>query len=571
MPPKLSICIPTYNRAGLLKRQLRTLELALSRIPICSYEIVFRDNASIDETPQVIQTFAQRLPVKYVRNSENIGAISNVLSVPREATGEFVWLLGDDDLVLPYAFEKIFKSFENFPEVEGHVVSHAIEREDRREILESSILTDEAISCHMCLIRNGTKEKYLPRFEEVFKLTDIGAALNFLSNVIFLRKDWIEKVGPYLAHCESHDALSDVITVGGHTCIWAEILVGKPIAVINTPLVIGFVGQQKFLAQWDVICWVFFLDLSKRFLEFGADPDCIRIYQRNIYRSSTVLGRLVVSNDEYTKKYFSLKALISNFGDDEVLWQSLMQALHSVHGGYSKLKFVTKLGFAIIKSNRRWFYVVRMLLRKLKKMIRSAFRKETVSRKTDYSARFESLNCEATDFFKMTVAGASDANIKHPLYLKNQKYLSVGQGFYSGPGLRIEAWDQYRGQTFSPKIKIGERVIFNSNCHIGAIDSIEIGNDVLVGSNILITDHQHGNPHDYFPSKTYADQPLYSKGPVIIGDNVLIGENVCIMPGVAIGTNCVIGANAVVTRDVPDNSISAGNPAKVIRNIWQKI
>ena len=86
--PKLSICIPTYNRARLLKRQLRSLELALSRMPLNNFEIVFQDNASSDETPIVIQEFALRFPVKYSRNENNIGVMRNILSVPLEATGE---------------------------------------------------------------------------------------------------------------------------------------------------------------------------------------------------------------------------------------------------------------------------------------------------------------------------------------------------------------------------------------------------------------------------------------------------------------------------------------------------
>jgi acetyltransferase-like isoleucine patch superfamily enzyme len=52
--------------------------------------------------------------------------------------------------------------------------------------------------------------------------------------------------------------------------------------------------------------------------------------------------------------------------------------------------------------------------------------------------------------------------------------------------------------------------------------------------------------------------------PISVGNNVFIGLNSIVMPGVTIGNNCVIGAGSVVTRDIPDNSIAAGMPAKII-------
>lgn len=58
---------------------------------------------------------------------------------------------------------------------------------------------------------------------------------------------------------------------------------------------------------------------------------------------------------------------------------------------------------------------------------------------------------------------------------------------------------------------------------------------------------------------------LSSKGPVIIKDNVWIGDGVTILPGVTIGVNAIVGANSVVNKDIPDNAIAAGVPAKVIR------
>jgi maltose O-acetyltransferase len=58
--------------------------------------------------------------------------------------------------------------------------------------------------------------------------------------------------------------------------------------------------------------------------------------------------------------------------------------------------------------------------------------------------------------------------------------------------------------------------------------------------------------------------------PIKVEDNVWIGANATILPGVTIGKNSIVGAGAVVTKDVPENTIVGGNPAKVIRNITEK-
>lgn len=104
-------------------------------------------------------------------------------------------------------------------------------------------------------------------------------------------------------------------------------------------------------------------------------------------------------------------------------------------------------------------------------------------------------------------------------------------------------------------LKIGE------NCHIytNSID-IEHGYLIEIGNNVTIS-HAEIQAHDASTKKILG----YSKvGRVVIGDNVFIGTKAVILPGVKIGSNVVIGAGTIVSRDVPDNSICVGNPAKVV-------
>ena len=145
--------------------------------------------------------------------------------------------------------------------------------------------------------------------------------------------------------------------------------------------------------------------------------------------------------------------------------------------------------------------------------------------------------------------------------------ISIGQNFSALSCFRIETFTSYENRTYNPKLIIGNNVSFNNDCHIGCINRIEIGNNVLGASRIYITDHYHGNitsdDLQYLPGK----RPLSSKGPVIIEDNVWIGEGVAILPGVTIGVNSIIGANSVVNKDIPANCVAAGIPARVVKHL----
>ncbi len=157
--------------------------------------------------------------------------------------------------------------------------------------------------------------------------------------------------------------------------------------------------------------------------------------------------------------------------------------------------------------------------------------------------------------------------IERPLYLKGGQYISIGNNFSTLANLRLECWDSYEDDKFTPELTIGDNVCMNYNVHIGCINNITIGNNVLFASNIYITDHHHGYADERHIYLSPALRPLISKGSVVIEDNVWIGENVSIMPNVTIGEGCIIGANSVVTKSFPKYSVIGGVPAKIIKTL----
>lgn len=112
MKPKLSICIPTFNRCQYLKESLDCLWKAVEKFND-QVEIIISDNVSIDGTREVVSGFDIKFKnLKYYINSENIGAARNIFKVLSYAEGEYVWVLGDDDKILEKSVSLFFELVE---------------------------------------------------------------------------------------------------------------------------------------------------------------------------------------------------------------------------------------------------------------------------------------------------------------------------------------------------------------------------------------------------------------------------------------------------------------------------
>jgi acetyltransferase-like isoleucine patch superfamily enzyme len=98
-------------------------------------------------------------------------------------------------------------------------------------------------------------------------------------------------------------------------------------------------------------------------------------------------------------------------------------------------------------------------------------------------------------------------------------------------------------------------------------DSVIIGSNVNLGGNVVIYDTDFHSLNKFDRLDTKIDKINTNTKPVIIGSNVFVGGHSTILKGVKIGENVIIGACSVVTKDVPDNQLWAGNPAKFIREL----
>jgi glycosyltransferase involved in cell wall biosynthesis len=189
---KISICIPTYNRATHLANCLNSLKVSAGSA-VDDFEVCISDNASTDDTQEVVRQAQAVLPIRYRRNAENLGISRNFLNVVEMAEGEFVWLVGDDDLIVPSGLARLSRLIDEHPRVDFYYVN------------AFHLTTEHVLSCQQPF---DTRD--LPRHLRRFSNWQIGGELPFLSLIspkvsfdflggmflsVFRRKNWIENSG----------------------------------------------------------------------------------------------------------------------------------------------------------------------------------------------------------------------------------------------------------------------------------------------------------------------------------------------------------------------------------------
>jgi len=129
---------------------------------------------------------------------------------------------------------------------------------------------------------------------------------------------------------------------------------------------------------------------------------------------------------------------------------------------------------------------------------------------------------------------------------------SVGEGTEIRPPFHCD---------YGSHMEVGRRVFANFGLVALDVAPIRLGDDVQIGPNVQLLTPTHPLDPELRRAKWEAAEPI------VIGDNVWIGGGAIVLPGVTVGRNAVVGAGAVVTRDVPDDVVVVGNPARIVRTL----
>jgi acetyltransferase-like isoleucine patch superfamily enzyme len=147
-------------------------------------------------------------------------------------------------------------------------------------------------------------------------------------------------------------------------------------------------------------------------------------------------------------------------------------------------------------------------------------------------------------------------------------YISGSGSIFLGDRVYLSGKPQFEFATTrgtKPEIVIGDDSFVGHQCMIFCARSVRIGRHCLMAQGAKIYD-MDGHPVDAASRRSGEPMPPEGVAPVSIGDDVWIGTGALILKGVTIGDRAIVGANAVVTKDVPADTIVAGNPARVVRS-----
>lgn len=159
-------------------------------------------------------------------------------------------------------------------------------------------------------------------------------------------------------------------------------------------------------------------------------------------------------------------------------------------------------------------------------------------------------------------------DLRQPLLIKGNGSIQTGEhvkiGFESSAGF----WNTYAYMDVrnNGTIRIEQGVILNNNAALTADGTqIFIGENTVSGIGLTIST---SDGHSLLPELRHSE--AVEKRPVYIGQNVFLGDHVTILKGVTIGSGSVIGSDSVVTSDIPEQSVAAGNPCRIIRSVREQ-
>ena len=150
-------------------------------------------------------------------------------------------------------------------------------------------------------------------------------------------------------------------------------------------------------------------------------------------------------------------------------------------------------------------------------------------------------------------------------HVEHPECVTLGSGVSFGDNFYIYV-NKHKGNP-APEILIGDNCWFGADNHITANLRIEIGDNVLTGKRVTISDNNHGNAEKETLGQAPRLREVVSKGPIRIGNNVWIGGRAVVNPGVTIGDNVVVASGAVVIKNVPPDVVVGGNPARIIKKL----
>jgi glycosyltransferase involved in cell wall biosynthesis len=273
--PLLSICIPTYNRAHLLRVSLQTL---LPQVKECAtqVEVWISDNASSDNTAEVVEASRAIGPLHYSRNDSNLGYHGNTIKLSTQlARGEYVWVLGDDDLLMPGMIRRILDTIHAHRDLETFYLNYGIARyPDDWPAICIGGYTGKLRRLHV----DSVEDRSVRYWKEFIRVeTDICTEM--FAQIV--RRDiWVN-----YWHGRSVDApaANTMTAVYPHSVMWAETIMNMPSYFIGEPATACFHGSQWYSAHLTHYMLFPYTQLFQFYHKMGLDGVQLQECERGLF------------------------------------------------------------------------------------------------------------------------------------------------------------------------------------------------------------------------------------------------------------------------------------------------
>lgn len=248
---KLSVCIPTYNRSVFLVNCLHSIAANRGHIGI-DVQLCISDNCSTDDTEAIVREAQQHVPIKYSRNATNIGLVRNILRTAEMADGEFIWMIGNDDLLMPNALDEIIELITRHRQIEYFFVN-------------SSHLSAEYVLAFPQPFALSNLPAGMPRYSPrqfsgeipFMDLVDPGIAFDFLGGIflsVFKREKWIANVTVLdPAAMASDEMFSHFDNTFPHVKIFANAFARSGAYFCATPLSVCLAGVREWAPMYPLV------------------------------------------------------------------------------------------------------------------------------------------------------------------------------------------------------------------------------------------------------------------------------------------------------------------------------
>ncbi len=326
MKPLLSICVPTYNRASPLESAIHNLLPQLDKHG-SAIEIIICDNASTDETPQVIERLCVGTAVRTYRNGENLGFYGNLFRLTNElAQGEFCWVLGDDDLLRPDSVERILEILRNNPEVD-YVFANTTMLKHVERFNNSQPLHAEDFPRLQPLKSNDLSDYEVERWEELIDPKYDEVFLGAIMVSVFRLARWQDALNSLAVDPEQNHRLNYF-----NTEILAKAFLGRKAYYLGYPCTIAFSGEQPWVTLTQILLLELLQEMLDNYIKLGVPVDQIERCRTVVlsHSAEAVQAMLTQKNIPQQDQFSWTRFLWRNRRQGKHLWNLLKSAIEPV-------------------------------------------------------------------------------------------------------------------------------------------------------------------------------------------------------------------------------------------------